>query len=621
MFTHPILFTNKYQPISTTRLIKSDLNSNNKHEDFKKPHSNFTDNNHLNRSIDFCTPKRSHSQQHSKHVATTPNWSSDFPSTEPIKFNTGTSNNKPIGPSRSDIATSKVFTGSSKPPQPKKSKWIITDLKSESDDSEFINDISTDNSDTSLSHSDDSEYVPDVTELIDDLVMDAYSHETISDYTEQLLANIPRLVTMLEHIACDHQKLKLTEQYVSFMKMDPYSQEWINQKTQINKLYLEYRILRPSFLDAPGPSLDHNDYDNNNNNNKYCDIDRIDSLVTTRAIKQCLYKKSQFLLKMKNDDNDEIIKLQSWIDLALKLPYDKQIPLTFDLNYVKQQLDLRIYGMDQVKEQILLFLNNRLHNPNVKGVNVALLGEPGCGKTFLCRTLADILKHPFSHISLGGIKSSSFLNGHSYTYIGAKPGRIVSSLAELQCNNGIILLDEFDKINHEIEVVSTLLHITDYTQNTEFLDNYIYDFKFDLSYIWWFFSLNEMPTSKPLADRLHVLKIPEYSRTDLKNICCRFLLPKINLNLGLIETAFTLSIDAVDSIVNTFQNIRSLEQCLKNITDKLFFMIKNQTLGSTLSFKKMIIMQIPYEITVDDARHCIDLLQTPSAILTNTMYN
>ena len=64
----------------------------------------------------------------------------------------------------------------------------------------------------------------------------------------------------------------------------------------------------------------------------------------------------------------------------------------------------------------------------------------GTGKTTLIKEgLSKLLGLPFIFISLGGSTDSSFLDGHSYTYEGSTPGRIVEALKSAQCMNHILL--------------------------------------------------------------------------------------------------------------------------------------------------------------------------------------
>src|SRR5581483_10743217 len=108
--------------------------------------------------------------------------------------------------------------------------------------------------------------------------------------------------------------------------------------------------------------------------------------------------------------------------------------------------------------------------------------------------LAKALDIPFVQISMGGCRDSSFLDGHSYTYEGSQPGILVKSLCRMGSKNGIIYFDEIDKLEetaHGREVMWTLLHIWDPTQNMEFRDKYLDELTVDLSHIWFMFSMND----------------------------------------------------------------------------------------------------------------------------------
>ena len=67
----------------------------------------------------------------------------------------------------------------------------------------------------------------------------------------------------------------------------------------------------------------------------------------------------------------------------------------------KEKLDNELYGMEGIKEQILLFLNTKLCNPNAVHANLGLVGPPGVGKTHIGRLIAEIMDWGFSQISFG----------------------------------------------------------------------------------------------------------------------------------------------------------------------------------------------------------------------------
>ena len=62
----------------------------------------------------------------------------------------------------------------------------------------------------------------------------------------------------------------------------------------------------------------------------------------------------------------------------------------------------------------------------------------GNGKTTLVKEgISKMINRPFEFISLGGATDSCYLDGHSYTYEGSIPGKIVDILKKAKCMNPI----------------------------------------------------------------------------------------------------------------------------------------------------------------------------------------
>ena len=90
-----------------------------------------------------------------------------------------------------------------------------------------------------------------------------------------------------------------------------------------------------------------------------------------------------------------------------------------------------------------------------------------------CLKDANGQSRPFAFIAMGGSSNGSTLEGHSYTYVGSTWGKIVDILIETRCLNPIIFIDELDKISkteNGREIIGILTHLTDSTQNEEFMD-------------------------------------------------------------------------------------------------------------------------------------------------------
>jgi ATP-dependent Lon protease len=278
-------------------------------------------------------------------------------------------------------------------------------------------------------------------------------------------------------------------------------------------------------------------------------------------------------------------KIKEWLEYALKLPTESvniNLPnknasnkeISDALANIQKLLDTELYGLNNVKEDILTFLCNKITNSENTGNALALLGAPGTGKTCLVRSLAKSLNIPFTQISMGGSVDTTFLDGHNYTYEGAGPGIIVKSLINMGCNNGIIFFDEIDKLSeseHGKEVAWNLLHITDFSQNNEFRDKYL-DFPIDLSKIWFIYSMNDISNmDKALIDRMPVLEVSPYDNEDKVQIAKNYMIPKIMQNIGLNLNDVKFSNDVLLYIVSkSFEpGVRDINKMLNTILKKI----------------------------------------------------
>ena len=98
-----------------------------------------------------------------------------------------------------------------------------------------------------------------------------------------------------------------------------------------------------------------------------------------------------------------------------------------------------VYGLDNVKLQVMQMLGQWISNPKAVGSAMAIHGPMGTGKTTLVKDgISKILGREFIFIALGGATDSSFLEGHSYTYEGSSWGKIVDLLMQCRTMNPII---------------------------------------------------------------------------------------------------------------------------------------------------------------------------------------
>lgn len=309
---------------------------------------------------------------------------------------------------------------------------------------------------------------------------------------------------------------------------------------------------------------------------------RILQLDTSDKNKIIIYDKYQRYL---TSSSNELSKYREWIEYALRVPQTmynvfedvKTLGIETFLKNTKQKMDVELFGMNKAKNEILMTLHHMITNPNSTGHAMAIVGVKGCGKTQLVRSLASSLNLPFEQISLGGVNDASFINGHSFTYEGATPGIITKKICNMKYKNGILFFDEFDKLAHTdygIEASNCLLHITDFTQNSDFRDKYLDEFSIDLSHMWFIYAMNdENCIDSILRDRIPIIYLNGYSQNEKLEIAKKYLIPKINESLNLKNTDVIWSDENLKHIIFQTQEggVRKLKDLLTKILKRLSF--------------------------------------------------
>ena len=201
----------------------------------------------------------------------------------------------------------------------------------------------------------------------------------------------------------------------------------------------------------------------------------------------------------------------------------------------------------------------------------------GNGKTTLVKNgIAKAIGRPFAFITLGGCSDSSFLEGHNYTYEGSMWGKIVDVLMECKCMNPVFYFDELDKVSETPkgeEIINSLIHLTDSSQNNQYADKYFNGVEFDLSKSLFIFSYNDITKINPiLLDRLICIKTDKFELDDKIHIAKNYLLREIYEQLKIKEDTYKIEDDNIKYIIETYTNdeggVRTLKKHLYNIFSK-----------------------------------------------------
>lgn len=265
---------------------------------------------------------------------------------------------------------------------------------------------------------------------------------------------------------------------------------------------------------------------------------------------------------------------RTYIETILALPWNKASKSKLDLIKAEDILNNDHYGLEKVKERVLEYLAVIQLSKGLKGPILCLVGPPGVGKTSVARSVARAINREFVRMSLGGVRDEAEIRGHRRTYIGAIPGRVISSIKDAGTNNPVFLFDEVDKIGMDFkgDPASALLEVLDPEQNKEFTDHYL-EVPFDLSKVMFITTANTTDTiPRPLLDRMEVLEVPGYTEEEKVKIAQNYLIPKKVKEHGLKEEEFCLSEQAVRDLINYYtreSGVRNLEREIANLCRKI----------------------------------------------------
>jgi ATP-dependent Lon protease len=288
------------------------------------------------------------------------------------------------------------------------------------------------------------------------------------------------------------------------------------------------------------------------------------------------------------ENSDEFAKLRTWFDIFSMIPWGvRSTPPAVPLKESMDAMDRAIYGHDEAKGLFTAMLAKQKVNPSAKGSAIALCGPPGVGKTeFIHNCMGPVMNRPVYSIPLGGMADGTLLKGHQETYIGATCGMIVQGIISSKCMDPIFFFDELDKVSETAagyEIITTLIHLTDSTQNHEWRDQYFRGIPFDLSRATFVFSCNDLgKVNRILADRMHMVIMNDYAQDEKAIIAERHLIGPI-LRDYCLEGKHRFTKEAIEYVVARTSDhgtgMRSIKKLLDRIVSKVNVMIQ---LGSML---------------------------------------
>ena len=269
----------------------------------------------------------------------------------------------------------------------------------------------------------------------------------------------------------------------------------------------------------------------------------------------------------------EIGVSRTYVEWLLDLPWGKTTPDNLDLKRARRVLAEDHYGLDKVKERVIEYLAVCRIKNNMKGPVLCFVGPPGVGKTSIAKSIARALGRKFVQMSLGGVRDEAEIRGHRRTYIGAIPGRIITSIKQAGTMNPVFLLDEIDKMASDVrgDPASAMLEVLDSAQNNAFRDHYL-EAPFDLSGVMFITTANSVDTiPRPLLDRMELIEVSGYTEEEKLNIAKRHLLPNQIKEHGLASKSVRMSDKVLRSLIQGYTReagVRTLQRTIGKVVRK-----------------------------------------------------
>jgi ATP-dependent Lon protease len=201
--------------------------------------------------------------------------------------------------------------------------------------------------------------------------------------------------------------------------------------------------------------------------------------------------------------------LKSWYDRMRELGGSRYIIKPSTVAAV-DDLYTRSPNFDAVVDDLRKYLALAVAgNEAVQFTPILLLGEPGLGKTYFAKRLAQALATGFEFVSMSSLTAGWVLTGASAQWHNARPGKVAQTLIEGEYANPVVVLDEIDKAGGDAryDPMGALYGLLERDTAVHFKDEFI-DVDMDASHILWIATANdEGAIPEPILNRMNVYEI------------------------------------------------------------------------------------------------------------------
>jgi ATP-dependent Lon protease len=173
--------------------------------------------------------------------------------------------------------------------------------------------------------------------------------------------------------------------------------------------------------------------------------------------------------------------------------------------------------LDDIKKHIALCAHSR---DSMEIPPMLLLGDPGIGKTYFGRRIAQLLSTGFGFVPMSSMTAGWVLSGASSQWKNAKPGKVFETLLNGSYANPVMVVDEIDKAGGESQYdpLGALYSLLEHDTANRFIDEFV-EIPIDASSVVWIATANdESRVPEPILNRLNVYAIEPPDREGARRI-------------------------------------------------------------------------------------------------------
>lgn len=216
-------------------------------------------------------------------------------------------------------------------------------------------------------------------------------------------------------------------------------------------------------------------------------------------------------------DRDDVTKIKAILNKLIKTGGDRLLmPLPDQGVEFLNQLHADFPNFKQVIDMLrgINALSSSNEIPRIPAM--LLLGPPGVGKTMFAEALAKGMQVPFKIVRMENQQAGAGLVGSADFWSNSKSGAIFEVLANGDCGNPVVVVDEVDKAAHDSRYnpVNGLYSLLEPGSASAFHDESLPDISLNASKITWVLTGNyEQFIPEPILSRVMVFEI---SKPDIK---------------------------------------------------------------------------------------------------------